>query len=195
MPGWRDHPPARRPEASRSRMFDRASRADQLEEGLRRYLPRLFGYALSLTGEEEKAQDLVQECAMRALDAARVPADEAALRAWLFKILRNLWIDRQRKTLETLLDAEETLLIPDLSASEGRLIDGITVHQALDRISPMAREILCLVDLAGFTYMEASELLEVPLGTVMSRISRARAALHAALQQSNVRALHAKRGS
>ena len=151
MPGWRDHPPARRPEASRSRMFDRASRADQLEEGLRRYLPRLFGYALSLTGEEEKAQDLVQECAMRALDATRVPADEAALRAWLFKILRNLWIDRQRKTLETLL--------------------------------------------AGFTYMEASELLEVPLGTVMSRISRARADLHAALQQSNVRALHVKRGS
>jgi RNA polymerase sigma-70 factor, ECF subfamily len=195
VPGWRDHPPARRPEASRSRMFDRASRADQLEEGLRRYLPRLFGYALSLTGEEEKAQDLVQECAMRALDATRVPADEAALRAWLFKILRNLWIDRQRKTLETLLDAEESLLIPDLSASEGRLIDGITVHQALDRISPMAREILCLVDLAGFTYMEASELLEVPLGTVMSRISRARAALHAALQQSNVRALHVKRGS
>lgn len=191
----RDVPPARRAEASRSRMFDRASRADQLERGLRRYLPRLFGYALSLTGDEEKAQDLVQECAMRALDATRVPEDEAAFRAWLFKILRNLWIDRQRKILESVLDTEESLLIPDLSASEGRLIDGITVHQALDRLSPMAREILCLVDLAGFTYMEASELLEVPVGTVMSRISRARAALHAALQQSNVRALRAKRGS
>ena len=176
-------------------MFAAASRRAQLEGRLKRYLPRLFGYALSLSGEEEKAQDLVQECAMRALAAARSPEDESAFRAWLFKIMRNLWIDRNRRAIETLLDAEETLLIPDISASEGRLIDGITVRQALDRLSPAAREILCLVDLAGFTYTEAAELLEIPAGTVMSRVSRARAALHAALQQSNVRAFNAKRGS
>ncbi|MBU0724760.1 MAG: RNA polymerase sigma factor [Alphaproteobacteria bacterium] len=172
-------------------MLERFRRRERLDRGLRIHLPRLFGYALSLTGEREKAQDLVQNCAMNALSAKRVPEDDAALRAWLFKILRNCWIDQYRQAVDLEVLGEE-LPPSDLSANEARLIDDITVRQALEQLSPSAREIITLVDLAGFTYMEAAELLEVPVGTVMSRISRARLALHSLLQHSNVRPLRLK---
>jgi RNA polymerase sigma-70 factor (ECF subfamily) len=171
------------------------SKAGRFESRLRQHLPRLLGYAISLSGDDERARDLVQECAMRALAAKNVPDSDPAFRAWLFKIMRNLWIDLRRRPVESELDLEASQRIPDLSVSEARLVDAITVRRALAQLPPLAREILVLVDLSGFSYMEAAELLEVPVGTVMSRVSRARSALHMELQRSNVRPLRAKSGT
>jgi RNA polymerase sigma-70 factor (ECF subfamily) len=162
-----------------------------VERALRQNWERLFSYAHRLSGSRDAAADLLQSCAMKAL-AASPPADEARLRAWLFTILRNIWIDEHRR------DQAAVLVFENNGEDKGwrhddRLIAEITVRQALDRIEPLHREIIELVDLAGFRYAETAEILGVPVGTVMSRLSRARLALLKAIEGGNVRALATRR--
>ncbi len=164
----------------------RAPRRDRLEG----YLSRLFGYGLSLTNDHDQAGDLVQECALKALSAARVPTDEAAYRAWLFRILRNAFLDRQRRRRRR---GQAVELTDEMAADGGiwhgddRLISAITVRLGLAKLSRAHREILAVIDMVGFSYAEAAELLGVPVGTVMSRISRARQALLLCIGESKVR--------
>lgn len=150
-------------------------------ERLERYRVRLFGYAFSLTGDREEADDLFQECALRALAAKSVPDNEHACRAWLFRVLRNAWIDRtrRRRTAGAVLYDEETREPKEDTQwdFDRSLIDTIAIQQAMQKLSINYREIISLVDLAGFSYAEVAELLEIPTGTVMSRLSRARKAL------------------
>lgn len=160
---------------------------------MRRNWDRLFSYALRLSGSRDAAADLLQSCAMKAL-AASPPEEDERIRAWLFTILRNLWIDEHRR------GQASVLAVSQAEASEvghwrhhDSLIAGITVRQALERLDPSHRDILELIDLAGFRYSEASEILGVPVGTVMSRISRARLALLEAIEGGNLRALPARR--
>lgn len=168
--------------------------ASPVQDALQHYLPRLYGYALSLTGERAAAQDLLQDCAVKALAAAAVPTTDAALRAWLFRILRNAWIDNYRR------DRYEPLIEPPEIPAEGpefwshdeRLINAIAVRQGLSRLPTAYRDIVALVDGAGFSYAEAAALLDLPVGTVMSRLSRARRALLAVIGESNVHALRVK---
>jgi RNA polymerase sigma-70 factor (ECF subfamily) len=154
------------------------------------YLDRLFGYAMSLTRQRESAQDLLHEAVVRVLAARGVPDDERAYRAWLFRIVHNLFIDslrRHRHAAQTAAqDPEPALDWPLLHQQEQTLINVLTVRAALTRLSLAHREILALVDIAGFTYAEVAAQLHIPLGTVMSRISRARQALLAAIQHGAV---------
>ena len=154
------------------------------------YLERLFGYAISLTGQRETAQDLLHEAVVRVLAARRIPDEERAYRAWLFRIVHNLFIDslhRRRTAVETALaDPEPVLDWPLLHQQEQSLINVLTVRAALTRLSLAQREVLALVDIAGFTYSEVAAQLDIPLGTVMSRVSRAREALLAAIQHGAV---------
>jgi RNA polymerase sigma-70 factor (ECF subfamily) len=157
---------------------------------------RLFGYAMSLTGDRDRAQDLLQECALKALGAADPPREAPALRAWLFRILRNAWIDRHRSDrFEPLADEEEEpqTLDPARWHFDQDLIDIITVKEGLRRLPTACRDIIALVDLAGFSYAEVAQILDVPVGTVMSRLSRARQRLLSAIADSNLRPLRAKR--
>jgi RNA polymerase sigma-70 factor, ECF subfamily len=153
--------------------------AASIEDELERYRARLFGYGLSLTGNREEAGDLLQECAVRALSARSVPDGEPARRAWLFRILRNAWIDqhRRRRVVELVELDEGRCDDHVLWSGERGIIDAIAVRQALARLPVAYREIVSLVDLVGFSYSEAAELVGVPIGTVMSRLSRARKAL------------------
>src|SRR3546814_4924077 len=68
--------------------------SERVERALQLQRARLYGYAVSLTRDRESARDLLQDCAVKALSASSAPTDDAALRAWLFRILRNAWIDR-----------------------------------------------------------------------------------------------------
>lgn len=154
---------------------------------LEHQLDGLSRYAYCLTGGREYARDLVQNCVVKALSARNVPSDEKAFRAWLFKILRNVFLDGLRK------QATEDKLLGELMSDS--LIDGnnshglnvysieqqkiniLTVHQGMSRLNTSQREILVLIDMIGFSYNEVAELLKLPLGTVMSRLSRARNAL------------------
>ena len=162
------------------------------------YLARLYRYAFSLSRDAELAKDLVQQCALNALAARSEPKDEAAYRAWLFVILRNALIDsrRRRGVANALVDA-----YPDRDHAQNvefwnddeRLINVLTVKQAMSRLSEQDSEIIGLIDLAGLSYAEAGKVLGIPTGTVMSRISRARSRLLALIEHSNITPLPAQR--
>jgi len=158
---------------------------------LQAYATRLYGYALALTRDAADAEDLVQDTFVRAMDAARVPRDEAAFRAWLFRILRNRFIDLQRTRrrdetpLDEMSDADD-YGAADRPTGDPPVITALTVRFGLMKLKPRQREILALVDVAGFSYAETAQILDVPPGTVMSRLARARAALLDAVGESNI---------
>ena len=155
-------------------------------------LPRLVAFARTMLGDADAARDLVQEAAARALGASRVPADAPAYRAWMFRIVRNAALDELRRMRAK--PAEEPPPA-DLWRFDNACIAKITVEQGLTTLAAQHREIIALIDIAGFSYAEAAGLLGVPIGTVMSRITRARSALLAAIEASFVRPLKSSHGS
>jgi RNA polymerase sigma-70 factor (ECF subfamily) len=161
-----------------------------VERALRQNWERLFSYALRLSGSRDGAADLLQSCATKAL-AAAPPEEGERVRAWLFAILRNIWIDEHRRGQVSAIAAEEALE-DEQWRHDDRLIAAITVRQALERLDPLHREIVELVDLAGFRYGEAADILGVPVGTVMSRLSRARLLLLNAIEGGTVRPFAAR---
>ncbi|AOE48758.1 RNA polymerase sigma factor [Kangiella sediminilitoris] len=150
----------------------------QLSKELRELIPVIRRFAFSLTGSDFDADDLMQNTLERLLDKG-VP-DDANLTKWSFRVCRNLWIDeyRSRKVRQ---NATEN---PELQES---VIDGnkiianqITlnqVQQAMNHLPEEQRSILSLVVVEGLSYQEVSDTLNIPLGTVMSRLSRARSAM------------------
>tara|TARA_R110002126_G_scaffold8097_1_gene38836 strand:+ start:7331 stop:7900 length:570 start_codon:yes stop_codon:yes gene_type:complete len=144
------------------------------------YLKRLYGYAYSLTGNPERAKDLAQDCAVKALSATNVPSDEPAYRSWLFRIMRNQFIDglRRDKRAAYIFENEPPGLDQlEYSGGDERLFDRVAVRLAYEKLDTRQREILSLLDVVGLSYRETSEVLGIPAGTVMSRISRARGRL------------------
>jgi RNA polymerase sigma-70 factor (ECF subfamily) len=143
------------------------------------YQQRLYGFAVAMTGDRDRARDLLHDCVVRAAAARDRPVDEPAFRAWLFAIMRNLWIDqlraeeRRSRMTQTLSDAMALMPV----SLESVVTESFAVRQAFELLSHDHREVLALVDISGFSYQEAADLLGVPRGTVMSRISRARQAL------------------
>lgn len=143
------------------------------------YQQRLYGFAVAMTGDRDRARDLLHDCVVRAAAAPDRPVDEPAFRAWLFTIMRNLWIDqlraeeRRSRMAQTLSDAAAFMPV----SLESMVVESFAVRQAFELLSHDHREVLALVDISGFSYQEAADLLSVPRGTVMSRISRARQAL------------------
>ena len=154
-------------------------------------LPRLHAFARSMLGDADAASDLVQEAATRALAACRVPNEPPAYRAWMFKIVRNAALDELRRRRSHIVEDHPPI---DLwSFDEGRIAK-ITVEQALAVLAQGHRDIISLIDIAGFSYGETAEILNVPVGTIMSRIARARSALLAAIDASSVRPLKSRHG-
>lgn len=155
-------------------------------------LPRLVGFARVMLGNADGARDLVQEAASRALGAGRVPADAPAYRAWMFRIVRNAAIDELRRLR---VKPEEEPPAVDVWRFDNACIAKITVEQGMTALGASHREIIALIDIAGFSYAEAAELLGIPAGTVMSRITRARSALLAAIDSSSVRPMKSRHGN
>lgn len=137
----------------------------------------LLRYARALAQDGDLARDLWQEAAARALAARHVPAEPRAARVWLFRILRNAFIDdRRRRRPEAALEKAEASAAQAFG-HDAALIAELTVRQALARLPVAQRELVGLVDIVGFSYAEAAESLGLPIGTVMSRLARARAAM------------------
>jgi RNA polymerase sigma-70 factor (ECF subfamily) len=156
-------------------------------------LPRLVAFARTIVGNPETARDLVQEAVARALAARRVPVDQPAYRAWMFQIVRNAAIDELRRNrLEVAV--EQAPITVDLWRFDDAHIAKLTVERGLSGLAPAHREIIALIDIAGFSYAEAAALLGVPDGTIMSRIARAREALLAAIDASTLRVLKSSHG-
>lgn len=136
---------------------------------------------------------MAQETITKAIAARRIPHDKTAFRAWMFRILRNTFIDHTRRTGRLVaLDADDMADRVDTSNGdvpdnfEDGLVNALTVRFALEKLKPGQREIIGLIDIAGFSYTEAAALLEVPAGTIMSRVSRARKNLADAIVDTNI---------
>lgn len=165
-----------------------------IEVALERNWSRLFGYALTLTGDADNARDLIQQAALNALATQNIPGDAKAIRAWLFKIVRNAWIDQYRRT-KTRIDVVFAHEFQNGGwGYDDQVIAEITIRQGLGKIDPVYREIIELVDIWGFQYADVSTVLDIPVGTVMSRLSRARLALLEIVAEDNLRPMRSLRG-
>ncbi len=145
----------------------------------------LFGYACALCVDIASAEDLYQEAMLRALSARSIPDDETAFRVWLFRIMRNLWIDGLRAA-GRLPDFDDDADIDNIAPNSGDdlVVNALAVRQAFRTLPKKHRDVLALVDICGFSYSETSKLLDVPQGTIMSRVSRARSALAIKMQEN-----------
>ena len=149
-------------------------------------IPRLRRYAHALLGESNRADDLVQDTLERALSRWRLwrpLGDKGTPRAWLFAIMHNLFINQMRSGRAVEYRPEEEL--PDLPSrpTHDDALGLRDLARALATLPIDQREILLLIGLEELSYQEAAKVLGVPLGTVMSRLSRARARLRALLDE------------
>lgn len=155
------------------------------DDRLRPIARRLYGYARALAQDIDAAADLYQDTVMRAVASPAQPDGERQFRAWMFTIMRNHRIDRLRaERRQPDIDPldDETLASAFMLVSlETMIVNQLAVRQAFERLSVHHRDVLTIVDVGGFSYEEAAEMLDVPRGTVMNRVSRARQALRALL--------------
>lgn len=150
------------------------------------HIPALRRYARSLARDSHAADDLVQDCLERAINRWHLRRNEGDLRAWLFAILRNLFLGdvRQRKRRGTVVPLDDGLATPSpAAAAEG---DGRVavrdVLAALDALAEEQRSVLLLVGVEDLSYEQAARVLDVPVGTVMSRLSRGRERMRVMLE-------------
>jgi RNA polymerase sigma-70 factor (ECF subfamily) len=149
-----------------------------VDDQLRQVLPRLRRFAHWLTRGAGGADDLVQSTLERALSRWTSRRNDEALRAWLFSILYRLFLDKRRRS-RRYMAALERLQSSDEPAqpSVEREVVAQAALEALQQLPPEQRSLLLWVSVEGLSYQEIADILEVPMGTVMSRLSRARAAL------------------
>ncbi len=154
-----------------------ASRADTVAH-LEREIPSLRRFARALVGDAVRADDLVQDALERALTRLDTFQPGTNMRAWLFTILRNAFINDLRRSRQSPASPEtiEGLMAPAPPSQDDGLALG-DLRRALDRLSPEMREVVLLIGLEGLSYEEAAEILKVKVGTVKSRLSRGREAL------------------
>lgn len=149
-----------------------------MTEDLIALLPRLRRFARALARNDDEADDLVQSACERALRNRDSFVPGTRLDSWMCRIVQNLWIDRCRSAAgraET-VEIDDAL---DVAGSDGRAVtlSRLTLNEVRRRVRELPEEqrlVLALVTLEGLSYREAAERLAVPIGTVMSRLSRAR---------------------
>lgn len=146
---------------------------------IEREIPRLRRYARYLVREADRADDLVQETLTRAIDKLPTWQPGSNLRAWLLVIMRNTLINEIRNERRRPLSSAVPDDHPAFAVSGGQeaLVAFIDLRRALERLPDEQREILVLVVIEGLTYEEAAGVLKIPVGTVRSRVARARLAL------------------
>src|SRR3954462_14758876 len=158
---------------------------------------QVFRVARHLSGSREDAEELVQETYARAFRSWRSYTPGTNLRAWLLRILTNLNIDRgrriQRAPQTTPLEANDYYLYDKLAESDGSVPDEDRVVERLsqdDIVSALSavphdfRDVIVLVDIGDFSYQDAANILDIPIGTVMSRLHRGRRILKRELAES-----------
>ena len=175
-------------------MADRATFVEDTEE----FMPALYSHALRLTRNSADAEDLVQETYLKAYRSYESFTAGTNLRAWLFRILTNSQINRyrakQRRPEETELDDVGDLYLYKKLAAPGNvgrsaedelmeMFSESEVVAAMDALPENYRAAVLLADVEGFAYKEIAEMLDIPIGTVMSRLHRGRKALQRELYE------------
>jgi RNA polymerase sigma-70 factor (ECF subfamily) len=143
-------------------------------------LDSLLRYALIMTGNEEDAKDLVQETCYRALKNLNTLEENSNVRAWLFTIMRNIWLNQKKRQQISPIQVDDAIenKSDDWNINSEELLINNEMRQALlkalENLPDVYREILILRYFEDFSYSEISKILGCPLGTVMSRLNRAR---------------------
>lgn len=171
-------------------------RAARFERDAFPYLDQLYGAAMRLTRNEQDAEDLTQETYMKAFAAFHQYKPETNLKAWLYRILNNAFISNYRKAQRRPKEADS----PDVEdwqeykaashhstgmpSAETQALDNLPdseIREALEALPEDRRTAVYLADVEGFSYQEIAEIMQTPIGTVMSRLYRGRAQLREAL--------------
>ena len=186
------------PESSPRQLAAEARDRVRFEEEALQLSDQVYQVARRLAGSREEAEDLVQETYARAFRAWRSFEPGTNLRAWLFRILTNLNIDRGRKIQRSPdtqpLEETDYFLYNKLEEStsdqnpdERRVVERLSQDDAVTALADLPhdfRDVVLLVDLADFTYSDAAQILDIPIGTVMSRLHRGRRILKQSLAET-----------
>jgi RNA polymerase sigma-70 factor (ECF subfamily) len=156
-------------------------------------LPRLWAFALRISGNRHDAEDLVQRACVRALERAHQLQQDTSPLSWVFSIMHSIWINelrarkvRSRNGVEWDDQLLETVPDPSGANPETEVLHR-QVLRAIERLPEAQRAVILLVAIEGLSYKEAADVLAVPIGTVMSRLSRARQALGALFEGHSAR--------
>jgi RNA polymerase sigma-70 factor (ECF subfamily) len=152
------------------------------------FLPRLRRFATSLTHDRTQSEDLVQETYARALAHLDRWRPDSRLDSWMYRIAQNLWIDQLRME-KSRGEVVDITAFEDLSGCDGRIViesrlSLFELRKYIAQLPPSQRLLLRLVCEDGLSYREAAEALDSPTGTIMSRLARARLALHEAIARN-----------
>jgi RNA polymerase sigma-70 factor (ECF subfamily) len=158
---------------------------EELRAALVALLPRLRRFARALARDTHDADDLVQIAVERALTRAAQLRPDAPLSSWMFGIVRNAWLDELRargRRARLFAPAESAEQIG--AGSQGAPADLLAVQEALSRLPEEQRAAVALVLIEGLSYKEAAHVMEVPIGTLTSRLARGREALQEMLGET-----------
>jgi RNA polymerase sigma-70 factor, ECF subfamily len=156
---------------------------DQLQSELPRLLPRLWRFAMRLTREKADAEDLLQRCWLRALERRAQWQSEGPPLSWLFSIMHSIWLNelRSRQCKRKWTDEWDQEQIEQCRDTQASGPEGHALYRQVvalvETLPEEQRSVLMLVAVEGLSYKEAAEVLCVPVGTVMSRLARARMAI------------------
>lgn len=158
---------------------------DDVRSRMIAFLPRLRRFAFALTGSLDQADDLVQDTCERALTRLAQWQPGTRLDSWMYRIAQNLWLDRGRARLAR-GQTEQIDVAIDIVGADGRAVteSRLTlafVTERIGKLPPDQQVLIALVCVEGLSYRDAADVLELPIGTVMSRLARARQSLHAAM--------------
>jgi RNA polymerase sigma-70 factor, ECF subfamily len=172
-------------------MFFRSNGSTSEADMLSQHIDGLYSYALALSRNRVDAEDLVQETYVRAIPAVRRLRKESNVKSWMFTILRNIWLNqlRQPRVDVQIAGTDIDQVLPSFRAPGARdphsllmtSIDQDHVRQAISRLPLESREIILLREYEDLSYQEIAGVLKCPIGTVMSRLGRARSKLRALL--------------
>jgi len=153
---------------------------EEVRSGLREHLPRLWRYGLVLARRRDVAEDLVQATCMRALERAHQFQSGTRLDRWLLAILHSIWLNEVRaqriRAGQGFVDAEAVLTVDGAAQMDERLLAGDVLRRVGD-LPEAQRAAIFLAYVEGMAYREVAEILDIPIGTVMSRLASARARL------------------
>jgi RNA polymerase sigma-70 factor (ECF subfamily) len=164
---------------------------DELTEQLPDLLPRLRRFAIGVSGSRDAGDELLQAACERALSRRHQWTPGTRLDSWMYRIIQTLWIDELRR-IGRQGETMEAEILEYIPAADGRRDTEtlLTLDEALDALAQLPedqRVILLLVSVEGYSYKEAAAALELPIGTVMSRLARARLRLTSLIDEGTNR--------
>jgi len=151
--------------------------SNNLSSQFREELPHLWRFAIRLSGNNDSAEELTQKTIVRGLEKQEQYTNNTKLRSWLFSIMHSIWKNELRAKAIRQNVSFHTELVEQQAAEDNKPEERIFLKQVLTKVNELPeaqRSVLLLICVEGYSYEETSDILDIPVGTVMSRLARAR---------------------